>query len=77
MESPHPSAETPFPIKKSHHVQGDLAPDMPPQMASVKSHSASEIVEMMNKTPLFMTSLDDTAGEGICDAFDPCRNALN
>ena len=38
---------------------------MPPPMASVKSHTADEIVQMMNKTPLFMTSLEGGENEGM------------
>ena len=36
-------------------------PEVPPQMQNVRSHTADEIVRMLGKTPLFMTSLDDTA----------------
>ncbi|EGC42630.1 TPR repeat protein [Histoplasma capsulatum var. duboisii H88] len=49
--------ETPFGIKENASVQDPTAPPMPPGMASVKSHTAEEIFDMMNKTPLFMTDL--------------------
>lgn len=49
----------PFPIKPSPVTDNGAAPELPPQMQSVRSHTADEIVEMMNKTPLFMTSLDN------------------
>ncbi|KAK2809719.1 hypothetical protein FQN50_003564 [Emmonsiellopsis sp. PD_5] len=49
--------ETPFGIKKNAGPKDPTVPDMPPGMASVKSHTADEILEMMNKTPLFMTDL--------------------
>ena len=52
------SASVPFPIGSRHQDQDGMAPLMPPPMASVKSHTADEIVQMMNKTPLFMTSLE-------------------
>lgn len=36
---------------------------MPPAMESVKQHTADEVLAMMNRTPLFMTSLDES-GDG-------------
>lgn len=36
---------------------------MPPAMESVKQHTADEVLAMMNRVPLFMTSLDETDGE--------------
>ena len=39
-------------------------PTPPPQMESVRSRTADEIVEMMGRTPLFMTSLDQAGAEG-------------
>lgn len=54
---------TPFPVKKSALGHDGTTPSLPPQMASVRSHTADEIVQMMNQTPLFMTSLEE-AGEG-------------
>lgn len=52
------SASIPFPIKSTSTVQDGSTPPLPPQMQSVRSHTADEIVQMMNKTPLFMTSLE-------------------
>ncbi|PGG99836.1 hypothetical protein GX51_06128 [Blastomyces parvus] len=50
--------ETPFGIKKdATSPTGSTAPAMPPIMASVRSHTAEEILDLMNKTPLFMTDL--------------------
>jgi len=34
-------------------------------MDSVKSRSVDEVLGMMNRTPLFMTSLDETDGDGM------------
>lgn len=51
------SGETPFGIKEDRLKKDDGAPEMPPAMASVKSHTADEILDMMNKTPLFMTDI--------------------
>ena len=39
-------------------------PAMPPHMASFKSLSVDEVIAEMNRTPLFMTTLDETDGEG-------------
>lgn len=58
------SITTPFPIKAGALTQDDILPSLPPHMASVRSHTADEIVQMMNQTPLFMTSLEN-AGEGV------------
>ena len=58
-------ASVPFPIGSRHEDQNGIAPLMPPPMASVKSHTADEIVQMMNKTPLFMTSLESEDNEGM------------
>ena len=37
---------------------------MPPAMASAKQYTADEVVTMLNRTPLFMTELDETDGDG-------------
>lgn len=61
------SNEVPFPINEDRlkDVHNDpSAPRMPPAMESVKSHTADEILEMMNKTPLFMTDLENAGDEG-------------
>ncbi|KAJ9215158.1 hypothetical protein DTO166G4_3236 [Paecilomyces variotii] len=60
------SNEVPFPINEDRlkDVHNDpSAPRMPPAMESVKSHTADEILEMMNKTPLFMTDLENAGDE--------------
>ena len=56
---------TPFPVDSSRLEQNGTTPALPPHMASVRTHTADEIVQMMNHTPLFMTSLDSTEGEGM------------
>lgn len=38
--------------------------DMPPAMAEVKSQAVDDLLKEMNRMPLFMTSLDETDGEG-------------
>ncbi|KAJ5769596.1 hypothetical protein N7520_004155 [Penicillium odoratum] len=60
------SNETPFPINEERlkEVQTDpTAPNMPPAMASVKSHSNDELLAMMNQTPLFMTDIENAGDE--------------
>lgn len=37
---------------------------MPPAMAEIKKQSAEEVLAEMNRMPLFMTTLDETDGEG-------------
>lgn len=56
--------ETPFGIKKKEEKDGEgdetpvTGPALPPSMESVRSHTADEILDMINKTPLFMTDID-------------------
>jgi len=62
-----PQAFTPFPIKEDGSKKGpSTTPAMPPAMASVKSHTADEILEMMNRTPLFMTDLEKATDGMFC-----------
>jgi leucyl aminopeptidase len=44
--------------------QQTVSADMPPAMAEVKSQSVDDLLKEMNRMPLFMTSLDETDGEG-------------
>ncbi|GAB7347610.1 hypothetical protein MBLNU459_g4485t1 [Dothideomycetes sp. NU459] len=37
---------------------------MPPAMEEIRQHSTQEVLDLMNRVPLFMTSLDETDGEG-------------
>lgn len=54
----HQSGSLPFPIKSKVRSKDDLTPALPPQMESVRSHTADEVIKLMNRTPLFMTSLE-------------------
>lgn len=65
-------ASTPFPIKVNG--QNGTTPSLPPQMASVRSHTTDELMQMMNKTPLFMTSLDD---DGMCSEYPIGRGSVH
>lgn len=58
---PSPSS-VPFPIKSNPQLKDAPTPALPPQMESVRSHTADDIVRMINRTPLFMTSLEDAEG---------------
>ena len=57
-------SETPFPIPAKKRDDDGPMPVLPPQMESVRSHTAEEIVKMMNQTPLFMTSLENNDADG-------------
>ncbi len=60
------SVSTPSPVKSNgERRHGTTTPSLPPQMASVRSHTTDEIMQMMSKTPLFMTSLDDAGNDGM------------
>ncbi|GIC87626.1 HSP70/90 family co-chaperone CNS1 [Aspergillus udagawae] len=78
-----PSAveETPFPINEERlkELENDpKAPKLPPSMASVKSHTSEELWSMMNKTPLFMTDLNQAGDENgenpMLDAIQALQN---
>lgn len=61
------AAGTLFPPKKD--ANKNAAPTqpgaaMPPVMEQVRQHTADDILKMMNKMPLFMTSLDETDDDG-------------
>lgn len=56
----------PFPIIPDKVKNADpLAPELPPAMASIRSYTPDQLADMMNKTPLFMTDLDNAGDEGI------------
>lgn len=72
LESLPASGEVPFPINEERlkEIQCDpAAPKMPPAMASVKSNTTDELVDMMNKTPLFMTDLEKAKDESMLFAL--------
>lgn len=58
--------EAPFPINEERlkELEKDpLAPKMSATMASVKSNTMEDIQNYMNKTPLFMTDIDNAGDE--------------
>ena len=58
-ENVNASPSTAFPVRPDKITTDGQFPTLPPQMQGVRSHTADEIVQMMGRTPLFMTSLDD------------------
>ncbi|KAK5014503.1 HSP70/90 co-chaperone, partial [Cryomyces antarcticus] len=61
------SQDVPFPMKGDIQTPTDPSQSyvaLPPAMASVKQYTADEVLKLMNRTPLFMTTLDETDGEG-------------
>ena len=46
-------------------VSDGFHPSLPPAAAEVRAHSAEDIVKMLGKSPLFMTSLEDAGEEGM------------
>ena len=66
---PPAGGQVPFPINeermKEMEAKDPSAPQMPPNMASVKSHTADELWDMMNKTPLFMTDINKAGDESM------------
>lgn len=64
------SNQAPFPINEERlkEMQNDLnAPELPPAIAAIKSHSKEELLDMMNKTPLFMTDIENAGDESTSD----------
>lgn len=64
-----PANALPFPVKTTppspvppSSQQPSAA--MPPAMAASKSYTADELLTLLNRTPLFMTELDETDGAG-------------
>lgn len=61
--------QIPFPINeermKEMEEKDPAAPQIPPNMASVKSHTGEELWDMMNKTPLFMTDMNKALDESM------------
>lgn len=58
----------PFPIKpkkrEGHEYDSPPPlPALPPHMESVRSHTPDEIVRMMKRVPLFMTSLEEAEAD--------------
>ncbi|EAW06988.1 HSP70/90 family co-chaperone CNS1 [Aspergillus clavatus NRRL 1] len=82
-EGPSPAAEeTPFPINeerlKEIESNDPRAPKLPPTMASVRSNTGEDILKMMNKTPLFMTDINEAGDENgenpVLDALQAMQN---
>lgn len=69
LESMMNAAGTLFPPKKDPNSKNGDQPTqpgaaMPPVMDQVRQHTADDILKMMNKMPLFMTTLDETDETG-------------
>jgi hypothetical protein len=59
------SSTSPFPPKSGEKSYSNGAgPALPPAMEGVHGHTVDEVYKMINRTPLFMTTLDETDGEG-------------
>jgi hypothetical protein len=59
------SQATPFPPKPGYTpTSHGIGPTMPPAMENIRQYTADEVVTMLNRTPLFMTTLDETDGQG-------------
>ncbi|KAI4759738.1 TPR repeat protein-like protein [Aureobasidium sp. EXF-12344] len=56
-----------FPAKKDAPAEGDPSlpgAAVPPAMATARQYTADEMWQMLNKSPLFMTELDETGEDG-------------
>ncbi|KAF2711804.1 tetratricopeptide repeat protein 4 [Pleomassaria siparia CBS 279.74] len=51
-------------LPSNQHGPSAASAALPPAMAEVQSKSVDELLKEMNRMPLFMTSLDDSDGEG-------------
>lgn len=65
-----PTNEIPFPINeealKARQTDPN-APELPPAIAAIQSHTPEELMAMMNKTPLFMTDIENAGDESTSD----------
>lgn len=65
-----PTHEIPFPINeealKARQTDPN-APELPPAIAAIQSHTPEELMAMMNKTPLFMTDIENAGDESTSD----------
>lgn len=58
-------ASSPFPTKSSDKpFCNGTGPALPPAMEGLRGHTVDDVYKMINRTPLFMTTLDETDGEG-------------
>lgn len=59
-------AASPFPTPKASQMPSGngAGPALPPAMEGLRGHTVDEVYKMINRTPLFMTTLDETDGEG-------------
>jgi hypothetical protein len=65
-----PTNEIPFPINEEAlkaRKTDPNAPELPPAIAAVQSHTSEELMAMMNKTPLFMTDIENAGDESTSD----------
>src|SRR3989440_4250603 len=60
------ASQVPFPGLKPNYSKeiNSTTPELPPAMASIRSHGTDEVLKLMNKTPLFMTELDEVGEDG-------------
>jgi hypothetical protein len=61
------AANLPYPMNPNAApvpASDPLAPNLPPAMAATQSYTSDEMANMLNRVPLFMTTLDETDGEG-------------
>lgn len=66
--TPPPPEELPIPIKeerlKDLNAGADpMAPQMPPAMEAVSTHTTDELADILNRTPLFMTDINKAYDE--------------
>jgi len=50
--------------KPQRYVPGPGDPALPPQLAQLSEKSVDDVLEELNRSPFFMTKLDETDGEG-------------
>ncbi|CAG7916371.1 unnamed protein product [Penicillium olsonii] len=76
-----PGNDLPFPINEEGLKKRQTdpnAPELPPDIAAVQSHTTKELIDMMNKTPLFMTDMNNAGDENgqnmLLDALQALQN---
>ncbi|GLA77026.1 hypothetical protein AtubIFM55763_008906 [Aspergillus tubingensis] len=79
--TPPPPEELPIPIKeerlKDLNAGADpMAPQMPPAMEAVSTHTTDELADILNRTPLFMTDINKAYDENGENPFLDAIRAL-
>jgi hypothetical protein len=58
-------SKSPHPMNSESQKPVDMTPSLPPQLESIRTQKAEDIVKRMARAPLFMTSLEEAEADGM------------